>query len=118
MPTGTQDGRKRLYLDFDGYFAAVEEQAAPAQRAVRMRMPLGDVVAAAGTGEKDGQRAFQVFAIGLTIGVPVGEDGSTFATMAGESRGRVHRIPSPSSTPLHVSMGSGPSARRRRIRHA
>ena len=30
MPTGTQDGRKRLYLDFDGYFAAVEEQAAPA----------------------------------------------------------------------------------------
>ena len=30
MPTGTQDGRRRLYLDFDGYFAAVEEQAAPA----------------------------------------------------------------------------------------
>ena len=30
MPTGTQDGRKRLYLDFDGYFAAAEEQAAPA----------------------------------------------------------------------------------------
>ena len=30
MPTGTQDGRKRLYLDFDGYFAAVEEQASPA----------------------------------------------------------------------------------------
>ena len=29
MPTGTQDGRRRLYLDFDGY-AAVEEQAAPA----------------------------------------------------------------------------------------
>ena len=28
MPTGPQDGRKRLYLDFDGYFAAVEEQAA------------------------------------------------------------------------------------------
>ena len=87
MPTGTQDGRKRLYLDFDGYFAAVEEQAAPAQRAVRMRMPLGDVVAAAGTGEKDGQRAFQVFAIGLTIGVPTGEDGSTFATMAGRITG-------------------------------
>ena len=31
MPTGTQDGRKRLYLDFDGYFAAVEEQATPAR---------------------------------------------------------------------------------------
>ena len=30
MPTGTQDGRKRQYLDFDGYFAAVEEQASPA----------------------------------------------------------------------------------------
>ena len=30
MRTGTQDGRKRLYLDFDGYFAAVEEQASPA----------------------------------------------------------------------------------------
>ena len=29
MPTGTQDGRKRLCLDFDGYFAAVEEQATP-----------------------------------------------------------------------------------------
>ena len=69
MPTGTQDGRRRLYLDFDGYFAAVEEQASPARRAVRMRMPRHDVVAAAGTGEKDGQRAFQVFAIGLTIGV-------------------------------------------------
>ena len=25
-----QDERRRLYLDFDGYFAAVEEQAAPA----------------------------------------------------------------------------------------
>ena len=31
MATGTRDGRRRrLYLDFDGYFAAVEEQAAPA----------------------------------------------------------------------------------------
>ena len=30
MPTGTQDGRKRLSPDFDGYFAAVEEQASPA----------------------------------------------------------------------------------------
>ncbi len=30
MPTGTQDGRKRLCLDFDGYFAAVEKQATPA----------------------------------------------------------------------------------------
>ena len=39
MPTGTRDGRRRLYLDFDGYFAAVEEQASPARRAVRMRMP-------------------------------------------------------------------------------
>ena len=67
MPTRTQDGRKRLYLDFDGYFAAVEEQATPARRAVRMRMPRRDVVTAAGTGEKDGQRAFQMFAIGLTI---------------------------------------------------
>ena len=85
MPTGTQDGRKRLYLDFDGYFAAVEEQAASARRVVRMRMPRRDVVAAAGTGEKDGLRAFQVLAIGLTIGVPAGEDGSTFATMADAS---------------------------------
>ena len=30
MRAGRHDGRKRLYLDFDGYFAAVEEQAAPA----------------------------------------------------------------------------------------
>ena len=30
MRATRQDGRKRLYLDFDGYFAAVEEQAAPA----------------------------------------------------------------------------------------
>ena len=30
MRAGRQDGRKRLYLDFDGYFAAVEEQAASA----------------------------------------------------------------------------------------
>ena len=30
MRAGHHDGRKRLYLDFDGYFAAVEEQAAPA----------------------------------------------------------------------------------------
>ena len=30
MPAGTRDGRRRLYLDFDGYFAAVEEQATPA----------------------------------------------------------------------------------------
>ena len=31
MRAGGQDGRKRrLYLDFDGYFAAVEEQASPA----------------------------------------------------------------------------------------
>ena len=30
MPAGLRDGRKRLYLDFDGYFAAVEEQASPA----------------------------------------------------------------------------------------
>ena len=30
MPACRRDGRKRLYLDFDGYFAAVEEQAAPA----------------------------------------------------------------------------------------
>ena len=29
-PQSPNDGRKRLYLDFDGYFAAVEEQAAPA----------------------------------------------------------------------------------------
>ena len=29
MPAGRHDGRK-LYLDFDGYFAAVEEQSAPA----------------------------------------------------------------------------------------
>ena len=29
MRAGRHDGRK-LYLDFDGYFAAVEEQAAPA----------------------------------------------------------------------------------------
>ena len=27
MRAGHHDGRKRLYLDFDGYFAAVEEQA-------------------------------------------------------------------------------------------
>ena len=108
MPTGTQDGRKRLYLDFDGYFAAVEEQAAPAQRAVRMRMPLGDVVAAAGTGEKDGQRAFQVFAIGLTIGVPAGEDGSTFATMAGESRGAGAQIPLPVEYPSSRVHGKRP----------
>ena len=30
MQARRQDERKRLYLDFDGYFAAVEEQAAPA----------------------------------------------------------------------------------------
>ena len=30
MRAGRHDGRRRLYLDFDGYFAAVEEQAAPA----------------------------------------------------------------------------------------
>ena len=33
MRAGRHDGRKRLYLDFDGYFAAVEEQAAPADLA-------------------------------------------------------------------------------------
>ena len=30
MPACRRDGRKRLYLDFDSYFAAVEEQASPA----------------------------------------------------------------------------------------
>ena len=30
MRARRHDGRKRLYLDFDGYFAAVEEQVAPA----------------------------------------------------------------------------------------
>ena len=30
MRAGRHDGQRRLYLDFDGYFAAVEEQAAPA----------------------------------------------------------------------------------------
>ena len=30
MRASRQNGRRRLYLDFDGYFAAVEEQAAPA----------------------------------------------------------------------------------------
>ena len=30
MRASHHDGRERLYLDFDGYFAAVEEQAMPA----------------------------------------------------------------------------------------
>ena len=84
-----------------------------------MRMPLGDVVAAAGIGEKDGQRAFQVLAIGLTIGVPAGDDGWIHVRHdGGRITGAGAQNPLPSSTPLHVSVGSGPSARRRRIRNA
>ena len=50
MPTGTRDGRRRLYLDFDGYFAAVEEQTSPARRAVHMRMPRRYSVLGGGVG--------------------------------------------------------------------